>query len=72
MQTVTLEVEEGFLPTLRSLLEQYPKNKVVIKDDLMRLEIEQRATDIQCGDITTIPYSDVMDRVFKKWEEKCK
>lgn len=72
MQTVMLQVEDGFLPTLKDILSQYPKTQVSIKEDKLSAELERRIQEIDNGAICTVAHSDIMDRVFEKWEAKCK
>jgi hypothetical protein len=42
MQTITLKIQDDFLPKFMNLLEVLPKNKVKIQKDSITIEIEKR------------------------------
>jgi hypothetical protein len=72
MQTITLQVDDGFLPTLRNILKQYPKSQVSIKEDKLSAELERRIKEIDDGSVAVFSHTEVMAKAYEKWENKCK
>ena len=70
MQTITLQVDDGFLPTLRNILDQYPKTQVSIKEDRLSVELERRIKEIDDGAIAMFSHAEVMGRIYEKLEAK--
>ena len=58
MQTITLEVNDGFLPKFMSLLETIPKEQVKIKSDKYSEEIARRLKSIDNGDDKLVSHTD--------------
>lgn len=58
MQTITLEVNDGFLPKFMSLLETIPKEQVKIKSDKYSEEIAHRLKSIDNGDDKLVSHAD--------------
>lgn len=58
MQTITLEVNDGFLSKFMSLLETIPKDQVKIKTDRYSEEIAKRLKSIDSGDYKLTSHSD--------------
>ena len=55
MQTITLKIQDDFLPKFMNILEVLPKNKVKIKKDEMALELEKRIKEIEDGTNPAMP-----------------
>ena len=70
MQTITLQVDDGFLPTLRNILDQYPKTQVSIKEDRLSIELERRIKEIDDGAIAMFSHTEVMRRIYETLEAK--
>ncbi len=70
MQTITLQVDDGFLPTLRNILDQYPKTQVSIKEDRLSIELERRIKEIDDGTVAMFSHTEVMRRIYEKLEAK--
>ena len=58
MQTIILEVNDGFLPKFMSLLETIPKEQVKIKSDKYSEEIANRLKSIDSGDDELVSHAD--------------
>lgn len=58
MQTITLEVNDGFLSKFMSLLDTIPKDRVKIKSDKYSEEIAKRLKSIDNGDDKLVSHSD--------------
>ena len=49
MKTITLKIQDDFLPKFMNILDVLPKNKVKIKKDELSLELEKRIQEIESG-----------------------
>jgi len=58
MQTITLEINDGFLSKFMSLLETIPKDQVKIKTDKYSEEIAKRLKSIDNGNDKLVSHAD--------------
>lgn len=78
MSKVILEVEDSKLDQLMAIIGAI-KNDIItsyevkaIEDgDSMAQELQRRIKEIDDGVVELIPHSEVMSRVYAKWEHKC-
>jgi len=83
MKTVTLQIEdskiEQFMTIIHSLKSDLVKNyEVQIQEspadltaDPLAQELMKRIQEIDNGTVEPIPHSEVMDKIYAKWEQKC-
>ena len=63
MQTITLQVDDGFLQILQNFLSQYPKEKISIKEDAIAIEIAKRIKEVDDGTMKMIPLEEGMNKL---------
>jgi len=66
MQTITLKIDDNFLPKFMSLLEIMPKSKVKIQKDPMELELEKRIQEIKDGTSPAVPFNIMWNNIEDK------
>jgi hypothetical protein len=79
MSKIILEVEDSAVEKVLWFLEQL--NDVVtidmsmierdLSNDPLALELQKRIQEIDDGAVELIPHSEVMNRIYAKWEQKC-
>ena len=83
MKTITIEIEDSaadkvmwFLEHLKDVVRietSHSKRKdseVDLQNDPMAQELQRRIDEIDNGTMELIPHSEVMNRVYEKWEKK--
>jgi len=70
MQTITLKIDDNFLPKFMSLLEIMPKSKVKIQKDPMELELEKRIQEIKDGTSPAVPFEEAMENIRERLVSK--
>lgn len=58
MRTITLKIQDDFLPKFMNILDVLPKNKVKIKKDELSLELEKRIQEIESGINPAVPFDE--------------
>jgi hypothetical protein len=66
MRTITLQIEDDFLPKFMNVLEVMPKNKIKITQDPMELEIQKRIQEIEDGTLPAVPFDSMWDNIEQK------
>ncbi|MGD9554374.1 MAG: hypothetical protein AB7D96_02675 [Arcobacteraceae bacterium] len=66
MKTITLKVQDDFLPKFMNLLEVLPKNKVKIQKVAMTLELEKRIQEIKDGTKPAVPFEEAMNSIRER------
>jgi hypothetical protein len=79
MSKIILEVEDSAVEKVLWFLEQL--NDVItidtsmierdLSNDPLALELQKRIQEIDDGAVELIPHSEVMNRIYAKWEQKC-
>ncbi|QOG12691.1 hypothetical protein [Arcobacter sp. FWKO B] len=69
MQTITLQIEDDFLPKFMNVLEVMPKNKIKIQKDAITLELEKRIQEIEDGSLPAVPFDTMWDNIEQKIEK---
>ena len=70
MQVVTLEIEDDFIDKFKHVLDAFPSGKVSLKKDRLQAEIENRIKDIDSGKEVLAPYSQGMDEMLNRIQNK--
>jgi hypothetical protein len=66
MQTITLKIQDDFLPKFMNLLEVLPKNKVKIQKDSITIELEKRIQEIKDGTKPAVPFDTMWNNIEDK------
>ncbi len=71
MKTITLEVADDFIDKFKQILKSLPAEKVTIKKDYMRQELEKRLKEIDENQELLAPYQngleDLKNRLISKY-----
>jgi hypothetical protein len=74
MQTITLKIQDDFMPKFMNILEVLPKSKVKIQKDEITLELEKRIQEIEDGSLPAVPFEkgmqDIRDRLVSKYANR--
>lgn len=66
MQTITLKIQDDFVPKFMNLLDLLPKSKVKIQKDPMELELEKRIQEIENGTCPAVPFDTMFNNIEKR------
>ncbi len=66
MQTITLKIQDDFMPKFMNILEVLPKSKVKIQKDEITLELEKRIQEIEDGSLPAVPFDSMWDSIEEK------
>ena len=70
MQVVTLEIADDFFDKFKHVLDAFPANKVFLKKDKIKNEIDKRLKAIDSGEEVLTPYSEGMDEIRNRLKSK--
>ena len=83
MKTIKLEIEDSAVDKVIWFLEQLKgvvkietsqtnqhSNEIDLQNDPMAQELQRRIEEIDNGTMELIPHTEVMSRVYEKWEKK--
>ena len=70
MQVLTLEVEDDFIDKFKHVLDAFPSGKVLLKQDKVQVEIQNRLDVIDNGTETLTPYAQGMDKLISRIQNK--
>lgn len=83
MSKIILEVENSAVEKVMWFLEQLKEvvtikscqssdeHMVDLENDPMAQELKRRTQEIDDGTVELIPHTDVMRKIYAKWEQKC-
>lgn len=75
MKTLTLKIEDSAVEKVMRFLEQLKDVVTVepndLKNDPLAQELQKRIKEIDDESIELVSHSEVMSRVYAKWEQKC-
>jgi hypothetical protein len=84
MKTLVLKIEDSavdkvmwFLEHLKDVVKietqhiHKQTDKFDLKDDPLAEELQRRIQEIDDGTVELMPHSEVMSRIYAKWEQKC-
>jgi hypothetical protein len=84
MKTLTLKIEDSavdkvmwFLEHLKDVVKidtshlHKETDEIDFKNDPLAQELQRRIQEIDDGTVELIPHSEVMSKIYAKWEQKC-
>ncbi len=70
MQVVTLEIADDFIDKFKHVLDAFPPEKVFLKKDRIKNEIEKRLSAIDGGEEVLTPYAQGMGDMRSRLQRK--